>query len=328
MGNVFKIDVTLEGKNKARLQAKKYEKDYTDIPNIALPKTLRESLENVFKNLTNQELPENDFTFMVRSDKGAFKRVFSPAVYRNPETNELVIKWGNGVIPLTLQEGKIVAPLSSNKKLKLKFTSEAFGKYKKTCVVASYSDNGDLYSMPFPIRALSLEDELDVNELEILLEDDPGSIPPRISELTTKSADDGEYKGSSSKLDGEFLVKVSALPVGEYSVTGFRRYENNYGTQHILQVEPVSESFLATTRVKDENDTWGDSEVSVGDSRFLVKANTRLNRLLMSDPIVSEEFPAILCVTEKGEYNGNPTAKVTFEPQSYTLDDELFSVNF
>lgn len=328
MGNVFKIDVQLEGKNRARLQAKKYEKDYTEIPNIALPNTLKSSLGNVYKTLTGEELPENDYTFMVKSEAGVFKKVFSPAVFKDAETNKLVIKWGKKVIPLELDKGKIEILSASNKKLRLKFASEPFGKYKKTCIVASYSDGGDLYSMPFPVKASTLEDELDVDELELLLEDDPQAIVTRVLDLTTKGTDESEYKGSSTRLDGEYLIKVSSLPVGEYTVTGFKRYENIYGTQHILQLEPVENKFFAETRKKDEYGNWFDETVNVGESRFLVKANTKLNRILMSDPVITEDSPAILRVIDKGVYNGSPTAKVELEVKSFTKDDELFSVDF
>lgn len=325
MGTVNKIDVQLEGKNGSRLQIKKYDKDFTNIPNNALPSALKSNIGCVFKNLSNKDFPEDGYTFLVKSQGGNFKKLFSPAVYKDPETNNLVIKWGEDVIPLSIENGTITSPQSTNSKLKLKFSPENYGKYKKTCIVASFTEKGDVYSMPFPLRSVKLEDELDVTELELLLEENPNALLDRVLELNTKSSDN--YKGSS-KLDGEYFIKISALPIGDYVVTGFKRYDNTYGVQHILQIEPVAEEFLATTRVKNEGGEWVDLDVNVGSNRFLVKANTKLNKLLLSDPIISEEFPANLVVLEKGEYNGNITAKVEFYPVSYTVDEEQFDTNF
>jgi hypothetical protein len=329
MNQVIKVDIQLDAKNRARLQSKKYHQDFTDIPNKAIPAKIKEGLANVYQNLTGTELPDDDSTFTVRAENFLFKRLLTPTVFRYPSTDGsfyLGIKWGSKVIPLSLEGGKITCPTSPNKKIKLKFVSEPFGKYYKTCIAVSYSDKGNLYSMTFPLRSTTLTDDLNMEEVEFLLEENPQGLMERIAEA--KVGSDEDYQSSGKRLEGEYFVKVSNLPLGDYTVTGFKKYVNDYGDQHVLEVEAVSkEGFTSTVRVKGEGDQWGDQEVLVT-GKFLVKANTKLNRILTSEPIITEESPATLKVLEKGEYNGYVTAVVDLAVTSFVQNEELFDVAF
>ena len=68
MATTFKINPQLDEKNRARLEAKSYSRAYTDVPNTALPATLRDALGVVFKALTGEEIDPSGSTFTVRAD--------------------------------------------------------------------------------------------------------------------------------------------------------------------------------------------------------------------------------------------------------------------
>jgi len=77
-----KVNIALDERNRARLETKSYDRAYTDVPNRALPASLKEELTAIHEALTGNELPEEGNTFTVRADNaGTFKRLYSPTVF-------------------------------------------------------------------------------------------------------------------------------------------------------------------------------------------------------------------------------------------------------
>ena len=68
----IKIDVNLSERNRARLESRSYESNYTDVPNRALPEALRGELGVIYEALTGDTLPEDSNTFTVRANGGTF----------------------------------------------------------------------------------------------------------------------------------------------------------------------------------------------------------------------------------------------------------------
>jgi hypothetical protein len=328
---LHKIDINLDGKNASRLAMKQYTRDFTNIPNTALPSTLKEELGVVYEFLTDTELPLNDYTFLVKARDGRFSRVFSPAVYVSKIDKHLVIKWGAEFIPVLIEEGEL--KLKSGKKCKLVFKQEKVSGYDNPVLTLSFSTKDkEMYLMSFPVRRVSLEDNIEAEELEMYLDNnDISSLLDQIQEQPDPSSstqnEERDKYSTGEKLLGD-IVKVSNLPVGEFPITAIRRYQNAYGIQHLVQTEISPESsFVTSVSFQDDGGNWQREEREIV-GKVVLKANSKLNKLLLSDPIVSEENPATLVILEKGTFNGYDTARLELLCNEYTSDAELFDISF
>ena len=319
MKNV-KVNVQLSERNRARLETKTYESNYTDVPNRALPESLKEELGVIYEALTGENLPDDSNTFTVRADSGTFKRLYSPTVF-STEGKEVIIRWGDRDIPVTLAAGKISVE-GADRKTKFSFKDDLIGKYDEPVLSVSIAKEGTLYTMPFPVRFADWENKVTGDVLDALLEE----TPEKIAENLAVAGDPSKRGEGGPRMQGHF-VKVAELPIGSYKLTSYRSKEGNYGMDYFLQAV-IEEPFVATTRVKDENtDEWGDAEVEV--SGFaIVRPNNALKKLLAADPIITEESPATLSVIEHGEYNGFKTAKVALKCTAFSEDKASFSLDF
>ena len=316
----FKVNPQLDDKNRARLEARNYQKAYTDIPNRALPATYKEALGAIYNGLTGNELPEEGSTFTVRSDaNGTFKRLYSPTVF-STEDKGLVIRWGDEDIPLTVSGGSIAAP-NGQKGLKLSFKEEAIGKYTEAVLSVAFSKSGTLFSLPVPIRSADWENRLTSDVLDMLLSENPDAIAEQVAVATDPSK---RSESTGERLQGPF-IKVAYLPVGEYKITQYRMKDSDYGPQYFLQAV-VTEPFTAPTRAQEDGE-WVDTEVEVSDF-CVVKPNNALKKVLAAEPEITAEKPAYLVVKEHGEWNGFPTAKCALKCTAFVKDDESFDIDF
>ena len=316
-----KIDVNLSDRNRARLESRSYESNYTDVPNRALPESLKAELGVIYEALTGDALPEDSNTFTVRADGGTFKRLYSPTVFSTEGNEGVIVRWGDRDIPVTLAAGKISVE-GADRKTKFAFKDDTIGKYDEPVLSVSIAKDGTLYTMPFPVRSADWENRVNGDILDALLEESP----EKIAENLAVAGDPSKRGEGGPRLNG-YIIKVAELPIGSYSLTAYRPRETQYGTDYLIQAV-IDEPFVATTRVKDEvTEEWGDAEVEV--SGFaIVKPNTALKKLLAADPIISDESPATLSVLEHGEYNGFKTAKVTLKCTAFVEDDASFSLDF
>lgn len=307
-------------KNMARLSAKSYVKAYTHIPNRALPISVKEPLALVFKSLTGQEFLEEESTFLVRANNGVFKKLLTPSVYAKEDG--VVIRWGAEDIGLSLAGGKVSA-INGDKKLRFKFGRIQQGKFSQVVLSLGYAVEGVLYSMNFPIRSLDWENPVEMEALDMLLEENPEAIPPLLAQAPDPNANYEEkvrFVGPT--------VKVAALPEGNYTVIGYRSYENSFGMDYRIQVVDVPESFTALTNVK-EGENWVPTEVTVeAGSSVIVKPNNKLKTLLLADPKINPEHPAELEVYDPGEWNGHPTVKVNLICTEFSDGENSVSLDF
>jgi hypothetical protein len=319
----LKINPQLDDKNRARLESKTYVKAYTDIPNKALPETYRLGLATIFKALTGEDFDMESNTFTVRADaNGVFKRLYSPTVFSTEERG-LVIRWGDRDIPLLVSTDKITTE-NIGKGTKLSFKEEQIGKYKEPALAVSATADGTLYTLPIPIRSADYEDKISVELLDLLLGENPEAIAEKV-QIASDLSKRGESLGTGERMVGPFL-KVAHLPLGEYNVTTYRAKEGGqYGTKYFMQVQ-VSEPFVAPIRTQVEGE-WVTEEREVSDWA-IVEPNNALKKTLAADPVITPDSPAVLKVTEHGDYNGFPTAKCVLRCQTFVEDPESFSLAF
>ena len=317
----IKIDVNLSERNRARLETRSYDSAYTDVPNRALPETLTNELEVIYAALTGDEFPTDSHTFTVRADNGTFKRLYSPTVFSTEGNAGVIIRWGDRDIPLIFDGGKVKAE-GAAAKTKFAFKDETIGRYDEPVLSVSIAKEGTLYTMPFPVRSADWEIRMTGDILDALLEESPDKIAENIA----VAGDPSKRGEGGARLQGP-IIKVSGLPLGEYTLTAYRPRETQYGLDYMIQAV-CPEPFVATTRVKDDvTEEWGDAEVEV--SGFaIVKPNNALKKLLAAEPIISEESPATLHVLEHGEYNGYATAKVALKCTAFVDDVDSFALDF
>lgn len=321
----YKIDTQLDDKNRARLEARSYDRAYTEIPNRALPETLSQALSIVHQGLTGETLPEQGSTFLVRADNtGTFKRLYSPTVYTNETQDGLVIRWGDNDIPLTIGEGG-VASQSGDKKLKFSFKEEQVGKYSEAVLSVSYSKDGTVYSMPFPIKSADWENPVSADALDVLVDEAPQNIPSLLAVAPDPSK---RGEGSSGpRMEGP-VIKIAQLPLGEYQVTTYRSRETQYGIDYMLQVVGIEEPFVGTTRQQNtDTGEWEDAEVEIV-GQCIVKPNNALKKVLAAEPVITPQEPATLRVLEHSEYNGYPTAKCKLVCSSFAKTADSFDLDF
>ena len=316
-----KIDVNLSERNRARLETKTYESNYTDVPNRALPENLKEELGVIYEALTGEGLPEDSNTFTVRADGGTFKRLYSPTVFSTEGNEGVIIRWGDRDIPLTFESGKIKVD-GAAAKTKFAFKDDTIGKYEEAVLSVSIAQSGTLYTMPFPVRSADWENRVSGDVLDALLEESPDKIAENL-----QVAGDPSKRGEGGPRMQGHIIKVAELPIGTYQLTSYRSRETQYGMDYMIQAV-IEEPFVATTRMKDEvTDEWGDAEVEI--SGFaIIKPNGALKKLLAADPIIDENNPATLAVTDHGEWNGFKTAKVALKCSAFVEDSEAFALDF
>ncbi len=320
MKNV-KVDVNLSQRNRARLESRSYDANYTDVPNRALPESLKEELGVIYESLTGDALPDDSNTFTVRSESGTFKRLFSPTLFSTEGNEGVIIRWGDRDIPVTLAPGK-VSVTGADRKVKFAFKDDTVGKYEEAVLSVSIAKDGTLYSMPFPVRSADFENRMTGDILDALLEESPDKIAENLG-----VAGDPSKRGEGGPRFQGHYVKVAEVPLGTYQLTAYRSRETSYGTDYMLQAV-IPEPFVATTRAKDpDTEEWGDVEVEV--SGFaIIKPNGALKKLLAAEPIIDEDNPAYLTVLEHGSFNGFKTAKVSLKCSAFTEDSDGFSLDF
>ena len=317
----FKISPNLDERNRARLESKSYSRAYTDIPNSALPESLRVALNAIFKALTGEDLEESGSTFTVRADaNGVFKRLYSPTVFSTAEKG-LVIRWGDQDITLDVQPGKITTS-SAPKGTKFAFKEEQIGKFTEPVLSVSTTFDGTLYTLPIPVRSADYEDKISADLLDLLLDENPEAIAEKV-QLASDLSKRGESSGD--RMVGPY-VKVASLPIGDYKITTYRKKEGGqYGTDYFLQAQ-VTEPFTAPVRTEVDGE-WTDVETEITDW-CIVRPNNALKKTLAAEPLIAPDSPATLRVIEHGEYNGFPTAKCILKVAAFAEDPDSFALDF
>jgi len=317
----FKISPNLDERNRARLESKSYSRAYTDIPNSALPESLRVALNAIFKALTGEDLEESGSTFTVRADaNGVFKRLYSPTVFSTAEKG-LVIRWGDQDITLDVQPGKITTS-SAPKGTKFAFKEEQIGKFTEPVLSVSTTFDGTLYTLPIPVRSADYEDKISADLLDLLLDENPEAIAEKV-QLASDLSKRGESSGD--RMVGPY-VKVASLPIGDYKITTYRKKEGGqYGTDYFLQAQ-VTEPFTAPVRTEVDGE-WTDVETEITDW-CIVRPNNALKKTLAAEPLIAPDSPATLRVISHDEYNGFPTAKVLLKCAAFAEDPDSFALDF
>lgn len=294
------VTIDLSSKNTAfgRLQGKSYAQAYNNVPNSALSKSLFENLSIVHKALAGAELQLADTTLVIKADCGVFQRMFTPVVGRQGES--IVIKWGDQLIPLTADGGKLKG---ADSKLTLKAGKFNFsGRGEDTCLFASIKAGADTIRMPLAIRAANWETGIDADELAVMLDDDASQLVALLAELKTGGS------GGGTRSDKPVLSLKDLPEKVSFSVYGARKVQTSYGVNHIMDVEGELDG------VHCEFQVWGHASV---------------RNVLLADPVLSKETPGELIVLLKKELGaGKVKVVASLVVGSFVEDDDSCSIDF
>ena len=317
--NLIALSPELDAKNLGRLEGRNYERNFTPIPNSALPASYKQGLDIIHQALTGSPLDLETNTYAVSAKDGIFKRLYAPAVFstasvEDGEPDGLAIVWGDERIPLYIDNGEIFTTEENRTDKTTKFVVKEYGQWKDPSITVSVTKDGATYSFPFVVRPQDLKNKLSNDEFELLAESATAAeIAPNVQPVPS-----GE---SAGRFLGHF-VKVSALPCGEYIVTGYReKTGGNYGKDYFVQAK-VNEPFEAEVGVKN-GEVWENVLTAIEDW-CIVKPNTAMKKILAAGPIIDEENPAVLTVLDHYTTSaGNPAAQVALQCRFEDDDDSL-----
>jgi hypothetical protein len=314
------ISVDFSGKNKALLSSRTYSNMWTEMKNSALPRTMREELNLIYKSLVGTDLSEIGFTFLIKATSdGTFDKIYSPSLYRLDD--KLVIDWGGIEIPLDIDDKGMFSTLNRDKSCKFAFKNIELNDYKTETLSVTVRSGDLIITMPIPLRFADYKNPGTAELFTAYLEDQNiSSIGAYLTDFTAKGKGDNVFRPEG------FLIKESALPVGEYTVHSYWEKETAYGPKYYMTVK-VNESFTGLARVKD-NETWSDKEVEVTDWA-IVNANSGSSRVLSARPIIDLENPAKLTVFSHSiTKKGLPSCKSQLTPVGFDFDEDSISLDF
>ncbi len=295
------IDLSQKNVAFARLQARVYERNYTPVPNSALPKTILASLDAIFTELTGgRQLSLADSTLLVKANEGVFARMFTPLFAVNEETGKFTIKWGTELLDLDVVDNKLVPVGNPTTKLVFKASKFNFsGRGDDVCVIAQLKVGADQVRMPLAVRPIDWNVPLDADEFEAAFEEDINSLLPMLAQTKAGATGSNANAGSS----GTVLSFKDLEPAQSYSVTGYREVKTSYGINHILTLANGVEC-------------WGHSSVK---------------NVLLAGPVITPEQPAILSIISRKELNDGKfkvVAAIQVTAFEETDEDDFLLLNF
>lgn len=303
----------------AQLASHQYHQDYTPILNRALPVRLRASLEVFHQQLFDTAMGDDETSYTVRSESGAYAGVFGPATVAlaAPE-GPLTLYWGERSTTLFMDSRVACHTLlfRGADSLSAVFPYDDALGTKLLIQYEESSDNRTVDRLTLPV-GIRLSDEVRAAKapLELLHAAMETDDLKRIQKCFA-------VQESGDRLEGPFL-KISYLPIGTHTVSRVVRRETDYGRKYWLQVSPDPDClpFRAETRKKQASGDWDLVPCQVH-GPCIVISNRQLERVLDVEPVINPEAPATLIVLSHGMYNGYPTAEVVLKPSALGLSEE------
>lgn len=305
MANTLSLDI--ENPTLAPLATRRYEKQYTNVPNRAIKGEFAASLQGFYKAVCGEDMSPEDHTVTVRAQNGTLNKLYGPSLY-GVSDKLIVIKWGQKMIHLAVD----------SKAKALQFVSEegqpiGLG---TDFVTATFADVAIGNSRDLVLR-LSVYDEtteetsiLDISTWTTLSDEDGLPSADEFNQFIRRSPKKAfallKECPSFEQFEGETFNLVQLQP-GQYSVIGYRR----------LKMDRVQ--FMMRVAANPELGQMAD---------FECWGHNCINPALLSNPVVSVEQPATLMLhavneTKKGKLR--PVAGLIVETAS---DNENLDLDF
>lgn len=313
------INLNINNPFLSALASKIYKPGYTNVPDTALPKAIRQQLELFYRTLTGNELPADSSTLLVKAskDNGSFERLYVPSLFKRSEPQEgqsvLFLKWGQTEIDLASgtkvglylarEVGEDGKP-NPNENLTIQFADAEFGRGKDLALQFQLIDDASDQIIIFnaAIRLASYENKPELSALNVFAKRDIAKLAALIADAP------GSGGGGGGGLP---VCNLRDLELGAYNITGYRAVKTKYGIKYILKFAPTPE-----LNQPNEFEAWGDKNVNV--SLGSVPA-----------PIISLDAPAVLTILAKIPLDDNKIRlQVSFTISQYEATEGGLSLDF
>lgn len=277
--NINTIDVSTNAPTLAPLSGREYNSEYTSLPNANLPKAMRKDLDTVFQYLTNEELPLDENTFLIKSRDSIYFRLFGPVLkvgaegVEGTEDGKLYVQWGPRFIPLNL--GKNGFTTSDGKEIEAEFGSYNFsGRGEDAALFMAVDVEDGQTVLPVAVRFTDWENPTEPKAMNALVKKKPADVVALLQKVTAKGSGSGPRIEATDEIDFREL-EVNA----PYEVIGYYPCKTSYGiTYRILINNCPEEGKIAGA--------W---------------AHSSIRPLLATKPEINQEKPATLTLRSKEE---------------------------
>ena len=278
--SVTTIDLSTNAPQLAPLSGREYTSEYTSLPNANLPKALRKDLNSIFQFLTEEELPLDENTFLIKSRDGVYFRLFGPVLKAGAEGVEgtsdgkLYIQWGPRYIPLTTVKGGFTK--SDGTEIEAEFGSYNFsGRGEDPALFVSVDVEDGQLVLPVAVRFTDWENPTEPKALNALFKKKPDDVVALVQKVAAKGTGSG-----GPRIDADSEVDFRDLEVQvPYEVINYYPCKTSYGLTYRIMINNFPEEGQVAG-------AW---------------AHSSIRPLLSTKPEITREKPATLTLRSKEE---------------------------
>lgn len=305
--SVTTIDLSTNAPQLAPLAGREYSSEYTSLPNANLPKALRKDLDVIYQFLTNEELPLDENTFLIKSRDGVYFRLFGPVLKAGAEgvegtaDNQLYIQWGPRYLPVNMVKGGFTT--SDGKELDAEFGSYNFsGRGEDPALFISVDTDAGQLVLPVAVRFTDWENPVEPKALNALLKKKPQDVLSLVQQVTAKGTGGGNRIEADSEVDfRELDIQVP------YEVINYYPCKTSYGLTYRILINNLPEEGKVAG-------AW---------------AHSSIRPLLSTKPEITREKPATLTLRSKEEMdNGRIRIRSTLLLSRQESSEEELNLNF
>jgi hypothetical protein len=281
--SVTTIDLSTNAAQLAPLAGREYTSEYTSLPNANLPKALRKDLNSIFQFLTDEELPLDENTFLIKSRDGVYFRLFGPVLKAGAEgvegtsDGQLYIQWGPRYIPLTTVKGGFTKV--DGTEIEAEFGSYNFsGRGEDPALFVSVDVEDGQLVLPVAVRFTDWENPTEPKALNALLKKKPDDVIALVQKVAAKGTGSG-----GPRIDADSEVDFRDLEVQvPYEVINYYPCKTSYGLTYRIMINNFPEEGQVAG-------AW---------------AHSSIRPLLSTKPEITREKPATLTLRSKEELDG------------------------
>lgn len=307
--SVRTVDIASNSKDFITLSAREYDSDYTPLPNVNLPKSLKEDLGMFFTLLTGEkEFPLEENTFLIKSYEGVYSRLFGPVLkvgqegVGNTSPDNLYIQWGPRFIPLQFSPGMVTT--ADGTELDVEFSTFNFSaRGEDAAMLLALDGETEQVVLPVAVRFTDWENPIEPKVLNTFLKKNPEKLLEVVQKVSAKTG-----SGNRERIEADQEVDFKELEVNyPYEVIGYYPCKTTYGVSYRMFINNLPE----------ENKT------------SICWAHSSIRPLLATRPEINRDKPATLTLRSKKELdNGRVKIRSNLILSRQESDPEALDLSF
>lgn len=217
--------------------------EYIDLPPAVLPKKMLEAYQTVFTALTGEDMPSDVFIRAKNHPEKGITKLYGPACYRSAEVdNQVVIRWGETFIPLTLSKGSIVGPVE-NEDVSYSFSYERI-QYDEPLLLVKVDVGDDLVVLPVVLKTVDYNSPIKEDEINLM---ERYLSKGKIENILNMLATPGNGGGNGDPVDPREMTSG-----GRFTITHAKPINTSHGSSYILTVKPQ----VGDPQISERGDVW------------------------------------------------------------------------